>query len=496
MRLSVSKRAPHLSQAECLVVPVVALAASRQVWWPNPDEAWHRSVQSWMKRINFRANLHQTVLCPAPGRPEQTLILTGLGSLEALEPARIRQAVSAGMRQACRIKAAAVDVLLGPAHPLPWAAQQVVTFAVRGIQDGVFQLGEHPPAPAKAGLAEVSLVMPAPTAALRQRVATLAPLGPLVAGVRSLANEPCNRANPDRMVSFVQAMAKRTGLSAKIWGARALRRERCHALLAVGQGSRQEPRLIALKHRGDGRSKPVVLVGKTITFDSGGLSLKPAKSMEWMRYDKCGGMAVLAALEMVSRLNLKQPVVALLAVAENMPDGAAMRPGDVVTTRAGKTVEILNTDAEGRLVLADALDVARTYKPRCIVDLATLTGAAGVALGRPYSAIFGRPQSLVEELRTAGQLSGERVWPLPLHADYDGMLNSAFADLKNTGDGSAGAIAGAMFLQRFVAKDVPWCHIDLTQAWHEGGTAYAPAGANLFGAYLLVDWLTHLDAEK
>jgi leucyl aminopeptidase len=271
---------------------------------------------------------------------------------------------------------------------------------------------------------------------------------------------------------------------------------RCQALLAVGRGSRQPCYLIEIRHRGAGKGAPVALVGKTITFDSGGLSLKPPKSMEWMRYDKCGGMAVLAAVEALHVLKVKQPVVALLAVAENMPGGDAMRPGDVVKTRSGKTVEILNTDAEGRLVLADALHVACAYRPRCVVDLATLTGAATIALGKVYSALFGRPNDLLEQLRKAGQATGELVWPLPLHADYAHMLHSSFADLKNTGDGTAGAVAGAMFLRNFVPDEVPWAHLDLTHAWRESSSPASTAGATLQGAQLLVEWISTMDQKS
>ena len=173
-----------------------------------------------------------------------------------------------------------------------------------------------------------------------------------------------------------------------------------------------------------------------------------------------------------------------------------MRPGDVVKTRSGKTVEILNTDAEGRLVLADALHVACAYRPRCVVDLATLTGAATIALGKVYSALFGRPNDLLEQLRKAGQATGELVWPLPLHADYAHMLHSSFADLKNTGDGTAGAVAGAMFLRNFVPDEVPWAHLDLTHAWRESSSPASTAGATLQGAQLLVEWISTMDQKS
>jgi leucyl aminopeptidase len=236
-----------------------------------------------------------------------------------------------------------------------------------------------------------------------------------------------------------------------------------------------------------------VLVCKTITFDSGGISIKPGKGMEWMKFDKSGGMAVLAAMLAAARLRLPVPVVGLLAVAENMPGGGATRPGDVIATRSGRTVEIVNTDAEGRLVLADALDYAAGLKPRAIVDLATLTGAAVTALGHVASPVMANHEPLLRALGEAGTRAGERLWPLPLFDDYAPMLRSPFADCRNIGDGTAGTIAGGMFLREFVPDAIPWAHIDITHAWEENERGHTPVGATLFGAALLVEWLRSLN---
>ena len=472
------------SRAPVVIVPVHRTETGPRPWWGSPDKRWAAPLLGFLKRINFRAQLAEVQVCANPRRPEQIFIFAGVGFYEAYERSYLTKAISAGLRRAASLECDYVDVWLQIADQRKALSTRGVARAVRAIYQGTYRVDEKP-LPKR-----VRLVGQTITAEARRRFRDECAVGEIFQRVRALANRPGNHATPDEIVRYVRDLKKRQpGLQIKVWGPAALRRMRCEALLTVGQGSRHPCYLIEIRHRGRGRGAPVALVGKTITFDSGGLSLKPAKSMEWMRYDKCGGMAVLAAVEALHQVKVKQPVVALLAVAENMPGGRAMRPGDVVKTRSGKTVEILNTDAEGRLVLADALDVACSHRPRCVVDLATLTGAATVALGRVYSALFGRPFDLVDQLRQAGTESTELVWPMPLHADYESMLSSAFADLKNTGDGTAGAVAGAMFLSKFVPGSIPWAHIDLTNAWRESGTASAPAGATLQGAQLLVDWL-------
>jgi leucyl aminopeptidase len=278
----------------------------------------------------------------------------------------------------------------------------------------------------------------------------------------------------------------------------ALRRDRCLSVLAVGQGSANPPRLVTLTYPGKRRKEPpVVLVGKTITFDTGGISIKPSRNMEWMKYDKSGGMAALAAVLLAARLKLDHPVVAILAMAENMPGSRATRPGDIVRSRSGKTIEIINTDAEGRLVLADALSIAAGLRPRAIVDLATLTGACVVALGHVAAGVMGNDETLLKGLQAAGDAAGERLWPLPLLPEYGEALKTPFADLKNVGEEGAGAIVGGAFLEAFVPAGVPWAHIDIAgTAWEEREKPYGAPGATLFGPGLLVEWIRRLPPKR
>jgi leucyl aminopeptidase len=317
--------------------------------------------------------------------------------------------------------------------------------------------------------------------------------GKALLSTADLANLPGNEAPPAKIATWAKKMAKDNGLTCEIMGKAELTKKGCGGILAVAQGSAQDARMIILKHAGtDPKAKPIVLVGKTVTFDSGGISLKPGKGMGWMKYDKCGGMAVLTAMQMVARMNVKVPVIGILGAAENMPGSQAIRPGDIIKAYNGKTVEVLNTDAEGRLVLMDALGLAADMKPKAIVDLATLTGACIVALGSSAAAILGNDVKLVNELIGSGIDAGERLWELPLFKDYTDDMKSDFADLSNLSkSGGAGTATAAAFLQEFVPDDVPWAHLDIAgTAWLESPKPYQAPGATLFGARLLAQWIS------
>lgn len=307
---------------------------------------------------------------------------------------------------------------------------------------------------------------------------------------RTLQARPGNVATPSHLAAEAERIAAEAGLECEILGPRELEAERMGALLAVARGSREEPRLIVLRHRGgEAGAAPLVLVGKGLTFDAGGISLKPPKGMEEMKYDMSGGAAVLGAMLAIGRLGLPVNVTAVVPSSENLPGGSATKPGDVVRSRAGKTIEVINTDAEGRLILADALHYAAEWRPAAIVDCATLTGACVVALGHHRSALLGSDDGLVEELRAAGDRAGEPCWPLPLEGRYRRQLKSDVADLKNVGGRPAGTITAACFLSEFVGS-APWAHLDIA------GTAYGktrkpyladgPAGVP---CRLLLEWV-------
>ena len=284
---------------------------------------------------------------------------------------------------------------------------------------------------------------------------------------RDLVNEPPNVLHPEEFARRVEALAT-GGLTVETLDAKAMRKLGMHALLGVALGSRREPRLVVMRWNGGKRGDaPIAFIGKGVTFDTGGVSIKPAAGMEDMKGDMAGAACVTGLMQALAARKARVNVVGAIGIVENMADGNAQRPGDIVTSMSGQTIEIINTDAEGRLVLGDVLwYVKQKFKPQFMVDLATLTGAIIVALGNEYAGMFSNNDALSERLSKAGEASGERVWRMPLSPAYDKLIDSKFADMKNTGGRSAGSITAAQFLQRFV-DDTPWAHLDIA------GTGFA-----------------------
>jgi leucyl aminopeptidase len=302
-------------------------------------------------------------------------------------------------------------------------------------------------------------------------------LGESINLARRLVNQPPQELYPETFAALAAEIAEEVGLDIELWDHDRLERERCGALLAVAQGSARPPRLVILRHHGKPGMVPLAFVGKGVTFDSGGLSLKPNDSMQTMKCDMAGAATVLAAMVAIARLNLPVNVAGFMGLVENMPSGTAMKLGDVLRARSGKTIEVMNTDAEGRLVLADVLDVALSEKASRIVDLATLTGACVVALGLDVAGAMANDQAWCDTVLSAARECGEPLWQLPMFDDYRDDIRSEVADIRNTGEGRwAGAIAGAKFLQEFVG-DVQWVHLDIagpaflekSKPWLDGG---------------------------
>lgn len=306
---------------------------------------------------------------------------------------------------------------------------------------------------------------------------------------RRLVNEPPSELDPERFAAVAQQVAQRCDLACEVWDAARLEAERCGALLAVGRGSARPPRLVILRYFGGAADDaPLALVGKGVTFDSGGLSLKPTDGMKTMKCDMAGAAAVLAALQAIAQLRLPLNVVGLCGLVENMISGSAYKLGDVLRARSGKTIEVLNTDAEGRLVLADVLDVARQFRPSRILDLATLTGACVVALGTDIAGLMTNDRLFGNQVEQAAQAAGEAVWPLPMFPEFSEQLHSDVADLRNVGEGRwGGAILGAKFLEEFVGG-TPWVHLDIAgPAFLESPKPWLDAGGTGFGVRTLVE---------
>jgi len=311
---------------------------------------------------------------------------------------------------------------------------------------------------------------------------------------RELAHEPPNVINPATLATRVRTIARKARLKCTVLDDKRIAALKMGGLLAVGKGSATPSRLIVLEHRGRVKGKPIVVVGKALTFDTGGYSLKPQASITGMKYDKCGGMQVIGVMQAVAAMTYKRPVVGIIAAAENMISGRAYRPDDIITTMSGKTVQIVSADAEGRMVLCDALTYAqKKYAPRCIIDMATLTGGVVVALGKQAAGVFSNNDKLGEALVESGSRTHERLWPFPMWDDYFSLIKGDDSDIKNSGERAAHAICGAIFLKQFVDDKIPWAHIDIAGVGDiDADGPYCPKGATGFGVRLLVDWLERL----
>lgn len=312
---------------------------------------------------------------------------------------------------------------------------------------------------------------------------------------RTLGDQPGNVLTPTEFAKGMEKMAKEYSLKVRVLGRGEMEKEKMGLLLGVAKGSIEEPKLIILEHRGGKKNdRPVALVGKGITFDSGGISLKPSNAMEDMKYDMMGAAAVAGMMQAVAALKLPLNVVGLIAAAENMPGGRAQKPGDVARSMSGKSVEIINTDAEGRLILADALEyVQKYYDPQVILDFATLTGAVVQALGTVTTGIMGTHRELIQRMKDSAEVTGERVWELPLYEEYEEDLKSPVADIKNSGTREAGSSKGGTFLKFFVDGKYPWVHCDIAgSAYHRKDVNYHPAK---YGAGVMVRLMAHLLEE-
>ena len=311
---------------------------------------------------------------------------------------------------------------------------------------------------------------------------------------RNISNLPPNDCSPKDLVTFSKKLSENQKVKVRVIEKEEMKSYGFEGILAVGKGSASSPKLIVLEYPGSTKNRPIVIVGKAVTFDTGGISIKPSEKMEEMKFDKCGGCNVLGIMKAVSDLGLDTNVIGIIPAVENMPSGTSYRPGDIIKMYNRKTVEVLNTDAEGRIILGDALSFAvKTFAPKAIIDMATLTGAAIIALGTNVAALVGNDDDLVTKILEYSNQTGEKIWQLPLFEEYKEQLKSSNADMKNIGGRSAGAITAAAFLSNFV-EDTPWVHLDIAgTAWTQEGTkekSYNPKGATGFGIRTIVKYIS------
>jgi leucyl aminopeptidase len=413
--------------------------------------------------------------------------LVGAGAVASCTTDALRRVAITGALVARQQRLRRVAVLVRPGTPV--APAEAVQAVVEGVTIANYDGASLKTADADPVWLEEAVVVGAPDdGALVAAVERGLVLGEATNQARTLANEPGNRLTPRVFAERGAALGAAAGLGVEILDETKIAELGMGLLLSIAQGSHEPPRLLVLRHEPAGAVSNVTLglIGKGITFDTGGISIKPAENMDKMKDDMSGGAAVIAAMSAIARLKLPVRCLGLVPMTENMPGGRAIKPGDVVTSAEGKTVEILNTDAEGRLVLGDALWYARQLGATHLVDLATLTGACVVALGKTTTGLFGRPQAWVDAVLDATKRAGDRSWPMPIFDDYKELLKSEIADFTNTGGRAGGAITGALFIKEF-AGDVPWVHLDIAgTAWAEEAKPYQPKGATGVGVRTLV----------
>ncbi|HJU65141.1 MAG TPA: leucyl aminopeptidase [Gemmatimonadaceae bacterium] len=471
LRISVRRGDPLSIDAALLV-----LALRKNAGLPETlrglDQSLGGALGRALSRRDFRGSRDETLHLAGAASGPQRVLLVGLGAAD--EPSgAIRRAAALAARQARQMGASSIAWWDGEGSA---AASES---AAVGLSLGAWEyidLKTPPPQEERKAPVENATILAAEDGA-EEAAGRGAAIGEGINLARRLAMMPGNLCTPDHLAQVAREIAARHELEVTVLGRTEMEKEGMGSFLCVAQGTPQDPKLIALQYRGPGaQGKPIVLVGKGLCFDTGGISIKPAQGMEMMKFDMCGAAGVLGAIEAIARLALPVNVVGLVGSTTNMPSGTAVKPGDVVRSHQGKYIEIINTDAEGRLVLADVLSYARRFDPAAVIDAATLTGACVIALGHTATGVFGSDEELVKEVLEAGKRSGELGWPLPLWDDYRDLIKSDVADMKNSGGRPAGAISAAMFLKEFT-EGYPWVHLDIAgTAYSESDLGYIPKG--------------------
>ncbi len=498
MDIKVRKADPLKTKTACLVLGACEKPANDPLW-KELDTKLDGQLRSVVRSSEFAGKSGETLMLRTTGAiPAERLLLIGLGKRQDLSLERLRQAAG---RSVQAIKGKRFSTIAF-ALPLLQVARSEEADRVQAVVEGLrlagYQFDRYLGEDARKqntlpGNATLLVDSSGDLNPARSALDRTEKLCRAVYLARDLVNEPGNTKSPAWLAEQAKQAATASGLACTILESDALTKEGFGAMLGVAQGSDRGPRLIVLEHHGGKKKEaPVALVGKGVVFDTGGISLKPAEKMDEMKMDMAGGAAVIGAMMAAALLELPLNLVGVVPAVENMPSGTAIRPGDILTSLSGQTIEVLNTDAEGRLILADALTYVKRYDPRLVVDLATLTGACIIALGHHASAVLGNDDRLIQHLVDAGETSGERLWQLPLWSDYDQQIKSHVADVKNIGGRPAGTITAAAFLKKF-AKDAAWAHLDIAgTAWCDREHPYLPKGGTGVGVRLLTSFLEKL----
>jgi leucyl aminopeptidase len=457
------------------------------------DRRLRGNLRSWIEKSKFTGAEGSTLVYPTGGvLPADQLVLIGLGGGAEITSDAWRKAGARARKEAIAIGAREIALFFSPDKNPETAGGALVEGALlAGYQFNKYRSNSKP----ASDVASLTLFKTGlkPSAQLQKAVNLAETVVPGVFLARDLINEPPSVATARFLGEQAESHCRGRGLSAEVWDKKKIAAMNLAGLLAVNRGSQEEPRFIKIHYKPAGRAKKkIALIGKGITFDSGGLSLKPSKSMETMKLDMAGGAAVIATMSCLPKLGLDIEVTGYVPTTDNLPGHNAQKPGDVIRYRNGKTIEVLNTDAEGRLILADALALAAEQKPDYMINLATLTGACMTALGTQVGGLFSNDQPLADTLLRCAAQTGEKLWQLPLVKEYKEMIKSSVADMKNIGGSHGGAITAALILQEFVG-DTPWAHLDIAgPAFAESDNALCPKGGTGFGVRTLFKFLSGL----
>ncbi|HVH65359.1 MAG TPA: leucyl aminopeptidase [Candidatus Acidoferrum sp.] len=471
MQARLLKDAPEKVEADSILIPIFEGQTAVPAEAQNLDKRLKGAIAHLLKDREFRGRLMEVAFVHnLDNIPSKWTVLVGVGKREQLDMVRLRNALQAAARSLRKRGHRRVTVLLPKDVAAGVDAPNLARASAEGVALGNFDIGalktRHEDA--VTAIEDLSIVGLDSEKRSAEALKDALALADATNRVREWVNAPANTFTPSAFADKVKAAVKGTGLEIDVLDLEEIRRLKMGAFLAVARGSDEPPKMIVLRYKGGRKSGPMLaLIGKGITFDSGGISIKPAANMEMMKSDMGGGAAVVGAVLAIAELKPKINVIGVVPTTENMPSGKAIKPGDVVTGSGGKTIEITNTDAEGRLILSDGITYAIGQGATHIVDIATLTGSIVRTLGPLAMGAFSNDPRLMDLVRRAADLAGERVWELPMWADYDGMMDSQIADLKNSGVPWAGATMAALFLREFV-DGRPWVHLDIAgSAWQD-----------------------------
>lgn len=490
MKISIEKALLERVRAEVLVIglfeDVKALSGEARTL----DKALKGKVSSALSSGDFHGKVGESLLIYTDGKiSAKRLLLIGLGKQAEFNLEGIRRAAGRSAKGVNRLEKKEFHAILpeiAKGVPLQDQARAWTIGAIMANYKYTAFKGKEESA--KKELREARLVSrdSGKVKEIQKGISQGEAIAEVVNQAREMINSPGNVMTPTKLAETAKKLAEENRIKSEILGPKEIAALKMGGLLGVSSGSDQPPRFIVLDYKPAGRiKKTIAVVGKGITFDSGGISIKPAQGMDQMKYDMSGGAAAIGTAVLAARLKLPLRIVSIIPATENLPSGKALKPGDIIRMYSGKNVEVVNTDAEGRLILADALAYAKKFKPNAIIDLATLTGACVVALGNEAAGLLGNDEKLIADVKKAGEASGERVWELPLWKEYSELIKSEVADIKNAGGREAGTIQGAAFLKQFVEK-VPWVHLDIAGvAWLEKEKDYLCKGATGTGIRLL-----------